>query len=236
MKETEVIRRRDLPHWDVPGATYFVTSCLHGSIPAQGLLDLEKYRQELQQQPRQSGTSESAWHTILWKLEFARVDQWLDREPAVRHLSDPSLARLVQDALLFFAGQRYDLFAFMVMPSHVHWVFQPREEWVATLTGDKTPREQIVKSVKAYSSRQCNARRGTAGTFWQRESHDHWVRDSDELDRIIHYVENNPVNAGLAMAPEEWPFSSAQLRRDRGLPFGNPIPSVGADPGPASTL
>jgi hypothetical protein len=36
------VRVRHLPHWDVPGATYFVTTCLAGSIPAQGFLDLER--------------------------------------------------------------------------------------------------------------------------------------------------------------------------------------------------
>jgi len=30
----EMFRRRHLPHWDYPGATYFITACLDGSIPA----------------------------------------------------------------------------------------------------------------------------------------------------------------------------------------------------------
>jgi hypothetical protein len=36
----EKFRRRRLPHWDLSGATYFITACLAGSIPAQGLLDI----------------------------------------------------------------------------------------------------------------------------------------------------------------------------------------------------
>jgi type I restriction enzyme R subunit len=226
MSNAERVRRRDLPHWDVPGAAYFVTSCLEGSIPARGLLDLEGYRKDLQRRPHPAGTSQVEWRLALWKLEFARTDRWLDREPAVRHLEDPALAAIFQKALLFFAGQRYDVFAFVVMPSHFHWVFQPREEWAVTLKGDLTPREHIVKSVNGYSSRQCNEHRGVSGTFWQGESYDHWVRVVEELERIIHYIEANPVKAGLAQAPEDWRFSSARLRRDQGLPFGV---SVGAD-------
>jgi hypothetical protein len=43
----ELFRRRHLPHWDVPGAAYFVTGCLEGSIPAQGVLDIQQYRANL---------------------------------------------------------------------------------------------------------------------------------------------------------------------------------------------
>ena len=36
MQSSEIIRRRNLPHWDVPTAAYFVTVCLDDSIPARG--------------------------------------------------------------------------------------------------------------------------------------------------------------------------------------------------------
>jgi putative transposase len=229
MLPRELIRRRDLPHWDVPGASYFVTTCLEGSIPARGLLDLSRYRQELAARRPPAGTSAADWKRSLWKLEFARVDRWLDEEPAAQHLRNPQLAGIVMGRLLFFAGQRYDVLAFVVMPSHFHWVFTPREEWVAGLEGEQSPRERIIKSINGYSSKQCNIRRATKGTFWQAESYDHWIRDTDEMERIIHYIENNPVKAGLSATPEDWPFSSARLRRNLGLPFGVPLPPVGAD-------
>jgi hypothetical protein len=37
------------------------------------------------------------------------------------------------------------------------------------------------------------------------------VRDVDEFNRITHYIENNPVKAGFAAHPEEYPWSSANL-------------------------
>jgi type I restriction enzyme R subunit/putative DNA methylase len=45
--------------------------------------------------------------------------------------------------------------------------------------------------------------------FWQHESFDHWVRSAWELQRIVGYIEANPVSAGLAATPEDWPWSSA---------------------------
>ena len=45
--------------------------------------------------------------------------------------------------------------------------------------------------------------------FWQTESYDHSVRDLLEGQRIRAYIENNPVEAGLAAHAEEYPWSSA---------------------------
>jgi hypothetical protein len=61
------------------------------------------------------------------------------------------------------------------------------------------------------------------GRFWQQESYDHWVRDVEELERIVLYIEQNPVRAGLAGAPELWPYGSAHGRCVLGLAPGLPL-------------
>jgi len=132
----------------------------------------------------------------------------------------------VVKALYYFAGQRYDLLAFVVMPSHIHWVFQPLEQWVAGLKPgrrERTPREHIVHSVNRHTAAECNTIRGAQGVFWQHESYDHWIRDAEELERIILYIEGNPVKAGLVQTPQEWPYSSAFDRARAGLEFGCPL-------------
>jgi type I restriction enzyme R subunit len=219
-------RRRHLPHWDISGATYFVTACLAGSIPAQGLLDIDRYRMGLARSPRPRDVEESDWQVRHAKLVFARVDDWLDARPAVRHFANADLAREVQDAMLYFAGSRYELFAWVVMPSHVHWVFKPLEAWVQGLGPEadvRAPRERIMHSLKRYIARQCNQTLGREGAFWQDESYDHCVRDADEFQRIIEYIELNPVRAALVTSPEQWTFSSAYYRAQFKLNWGEPI-------------
>jgi putative transposase len=233
MSSTDTFRRRHLPHWDVPGATYFVTGCLEGSIPAQGRLDIRDYEAALTRHPRPRDMSEAEWTVRRWKLVFARADQWLDEKPAVRHLADAELAGIVANALLFFAGTRYDVLAFVVMPSHFHWVFRPLESWVKELepeTPERTPRERIMHSIKRFTGRECNQRLRVTGAFWQQELYDHWVRDVDELERIINYVEYNPVKARLCSDANHWPFSSAKHRQNLGLAFGTPLPSSRTNP------
>ncbi len=98
----ERIRRRCLPHWDVSGAPYFVTSCLKESIPAKGLLDISKYRMELESRPKPEHASAATWKLRQWKLTFAKTDEWLDAGSAARHLADPRLAQIVVNAFLLF--------------------------------------------------------------------------------------------------------------------------------------
>jgi putative transposase len=56
---------------------------------------------------------------------------------------------------------------------------------------------------------------GFAGEVWQRGFSD--VRVPDELSFKQHqeYIGNNPVKAGLSISPEEFPFGSAYLKRQK---------------------
>jgi putative DNA methylase len=77
---------------------------------------------------------------------------------------------------------------------------------------------QITRSLKGSTAREANKLLDRTGQpFWQDESYDHWARDDDEFSRIIAYIENNPVKAGLVLKPEDWQWSSAAERKRRGI-------------------
>lgn len=209
----EKFSRRRLPHWDLPGATYFITTCLLGGIPAQGRAEIERFRISLQRQPKPEAISVEDWKFQQSKQVFAKYDNWLDQQPAVRYLADDRLAYEVEKSLKHFAGERYELIAWVVMPSHYHWVFRPLNAWIESLgsqSDEQSPRQRIQHSINRHSALQCNKLLGTSGGFWQRESYDHCVRDEDELERIVAYVHGNPVLAKLAGRAEEYRFSSAR--------------------------
>ena len=69
------------------------------------------------------------------------------------------------------------------------------------------PLKRIMQSLKRYTARQANKVLERKGAFWQAESYDHVVRDADELVRIVQYVINNPVKAGLVSYWEAWPWT-----------------------------
>lgn len=141
----------------------------------------------------------------------------------------------MQNAFLHFAGERYTLLAFVVMPSHHHWLFLPEEKWAVaavqrSIQSDgrrRTPREIISHGIQSYTATMCNRLRGESGSYWQAETFDHWARDEAEMFRIIDYIERNPVKAGLVERSEDWPWSSTRLRSLAGTKPGDPILKVG---------
>ncbi len=144
-----------------------------------------------------------------YKKLFARVDSILDRATSgPLWLKINEIASLVQDALLKRYAHLYTLWAYVVMANHVHVFLKPKAH--ATI-------EQTTRYVKGSTARQANLLLGRTGEkFWQDESFDHWCRDKDEFFRIVKYIENNPVKAGLVKEAEDWLWSSAAERKRRG--------------------
>jgi REP element-mobilizing transposase RayT len=132
-------------------------------------------------------------------------DLKLDREvEGPRWLDDPRVAEIVARAVQFGSTSRkwYELHAWVVMPNHVHVVMQPSHDL-----------SEIMRWLKWTTARRCNSVLQRTGTrFWQVESYDHWIRDRDEYRATVHYVEQNPVSAGLVECAEKWLWSSASSR------------------------
>lgn len=148
-----------------------------------------------------------------------RVDQWMDAGRGSCILRSPAIAAMVQGALLAFDAQRYRLLAWVVMPNHVHALFQPINSWDVST---------IVASWKKFTARKicdfANANReigvpGKTGPVWHREYWDRFIRSQHHLDRAIEYIHLNPVKAGLAPRAEAWPYSSA-FPGNANLPIG----------------
>lgn len=227
--------RRRLPHWQRPGAMIFLTYRLFGSLPKDVLHRLEDERRRLEKEPERPGESLRDRALRHNKRLFALADAVLDAaKGGPRWLAIPGIADLIIENLFHHAGNLYNLWAFTVMPNHVHIVLEPLpvEQTVAPATSSgntvstaqaqtklSAPQQQdyvalsrITHALKSYTANRCNRVLNRRGTFWQDESYDHWVRDEGELWRIIQYVELNPVKAGLAAKPEDWRWSSAYLR------------------------
>ena len=62
----------------------------------------------------------------------------------------------------------------------------------------------IMQRLKSFTARKANRILGRQGSFWQDESCDHVVRDDGELGRIVEYILQNPVKAGLVSDWQEW--------------------------------
>jgi REP element-mobilizing transposase RayT len=212
--------RRDLPHIQPIGGTFFVTYRLKDTLP-RAVAEQFKYEKQLRYRQLRETEDETLKQRLYkeQKRQFARYDNFLDRCVCGEcWLQRPEIAAETANSLRFWAGKLYELIAYTVMPNHVHAVMDLSIQDIdssldaPSLFDKGEPVEyrqlyQVLKSVKNFTARKSNELLNRSGSFWQKESYDHLVRDGKELNRIIHYVLENPVKAGLVKRWENWPFT-----------------------------
>jgi REP element-mobilizing transposase RayT len=151
-----------------------------------------------------------------WKLELAqlpegeakkamtrRIEAYLDEGHGSRLLQNPVAAQVVQDALVFAHERKCDMHAWSVLHNHVHLCMTPHPgQTVGTVIGP----------LKSFTAMVIHRSLGMAGgRLWQPEYFDTAIRDSRHYDKVVEYIEWNPVKAGLCSDPTKWPYSTASL-------------------------
>jgi putative transposase len=123
--------------------------------------------------------------------------------------------------------------AFVVMPNHVHGIIVLNKnnmdgsivgadfKSAPTDTAQKCVQIKyhtlgdIIRGFKTFSARRINELRATPGMpLWQRNYHEHIIRDGSELFHIQRYIENNP---------KQWTLDSENPFTPSSSP--NPTPS-----------
>jgi len=116
-------------------------------------------------------------------------------------LTDKDLASEIVRILEEEAGRTLtNLYAYCVMPDHVHVLLQPN-------AGDLI---KYVQAVKGKTTRTC-WKLGGSGKLWQRGFHDHILRREESLHGIAQYILANPVRAGLTDDIVAYPFSGSTM-------------------------
>jgi len=83
--------------------------------------------------------------------------------------------------------------AFVVMPDHLHWLFELRQGTLA----------QIVGGVKSASAHRIGHR------LWQPGYHDHALRREEDLRTVARYIVANPIRAGIVKRVADYPHWDA---------------------------
>jgi len=177
------------PHWDIDNGTYFVTFNLFDAFPLQERDRIEHERRaHIAMRERERGRMTPAELAALNRIIRAETERVLDRGAGSCFMNDPRIADVVAKAIEFFDEERYWLFAWTVMPNHVH---------IVLTLGDGATIDRVMHSIKAYTAKEANRVLGREGSFWQADYFDRSIRDREHLERCMRYVENNPVKAGL---------------------------------------
>lgn len=121
--------------------------------------------------------------------------------PAFR---EERLARLFVESL--DAARRrhaFDIWAYVIMPDHVHLVLWPRRNPYSI--------SEILRAIKRPTSfRAARQRLIEPRQLWQPGGgYDRNLTSPQVVHKEIEYIHNNPVRKALCERPEQWTYSSA---------------------------
>jgi REP element-mobilizing transposase RayT len=235
MKQFQTYYLRNLPHYQPPGYTFFVTFRLTDSLPLDIIKKLQADQEIKLKKIAAINDKKEKYQTYkdYQQSYFEEFDSWLVRYKASpKWLGIKETAEIVKEAIHYRDGKEYKLIVYTIMPNHVHIVFKPiivdRSE---ASIDNKTVNEVLIKKntlneanasfyivtkilqdLKSKTALKANKLLNRSGAFWQHESYDHVVHDEKELRRIVEYVLNNPVKAGLCEKWEDWKYSYCNFK------------------------
>lgn len=183
-----------LPHVDANTLLQHVVFRTFGSLPKQVVREVE---------------------TAPLFLQRSLIDEALDTSLNGHIFADPTYADIMQSALRYFDGDRYDLQAWCIMPNHVH---------VVLVTDPDVLLGAIVKSWKHSVAWRINKLQGTQGPIFAKDYFDRFVRNSRQAEAAINYVEANPVKAKMVNQSCAWQWSSVYFRAQGWVPRHDRLP------------
>jgi REP element-mobilizing transposase RayT len=135
----------------------------------------------------------------------------------------PDIAkRLALESCFRANGRKYELYAAVAMPDHVHLICLPLSD-----SSGSVSIPEITRTIKSESAHRINKALGRMGRVWQDESFDHILRGDESLSKKMGYILQNPVRAGLVAKSQDYQW----LWWDRSV-LGLAMSCAGESPAP----
>ena len=154
----------------------------------------------------------------------------LPRSPILISRSDDSPADIIVSAIIDeVKSSRLRLAAFCVMPDHWHALMAPnadesKEEVRPQGRAPTLGLGQTMLRLNTWISRQTNPMLRQHSCRWQKGYYETRIRTGRQFTFVCHYIEENPVRAGLKTDNAEWPWSSANPKYQKYLSRPWPTP------------
>ncbi len=170
-----------LPHWDQDGKMQFVTFRLIDSLPQSKIHELKALKEQfLTDNPKPwSNHTTMEYYELISPFE----SELLDRGYGSCILKNKGVRAIVSKAMKYLDGNKYELMAFVIMPNHIHILFQLFEG---------IELETVMHTIKSFSSHKINKFLTREGKVWMKEYFDRMVRTEKHLINCIRYIISNP--------------------------------------------
>jgi putative transposase len=182
-----------LPHYDMADVWQALTYRLADSMPKHVIESLESALSVFSEDDR----------TIERRK---RIESWIDAGHGSCILRRDDIAGLILETWRRFAGKRYDLGPWVIIPNHVHVLIRVNPGFSLA---------RVVGSWKSYTAKRIMQLTKQPAPIWWPDYWDRFIRDDTHWNGMRRYIENNPLAAGLVRDAAAWKWSSAFLALDR---------------------
>jgi len=133
-----------------------------------------------------------ATYFVTWRL--AKLQQPLS----------PTERDTVAEAISRFAGDRYELHAWVVMDDHIHVILAPYPD---------TTLDRLVHGWRSFAAHAVCANSERRPPIWQRGGHDRIVLADSEMAEKIAYTRRNPWRRWPELREYRWVWPAPEAER-----------------------
>jgi len=128
---------------------------------------------------------------------------------------------LIRNIIHYRKKYHFRIIAFAIMPSHFHWIVEIERKYgtISDIMRDikKYSAWDIMEEIERTEESLLNVFKESAIGFknhkrklWMQRFDDEVIRNEKMFWIKLHYIHNNPVEAGLVLKPEDYKYSSAR--------------------------
>ena len=136
--------------------------------------------------------------TIQEKSNIKSLELLLDSGYGSCILKEFAVASIVVDSIQFCSKTYFELFAYCIMPNHVHLLIRLDKNLSLA---------RCIKSLKSFTAKHINQVQSSSGNIWFPDYFDRYIRDEEHFTLTKNYILNNPVKAGLCSEASAWSWS-----------------------------
>lgn len=108
--------------------------------------------------------------------------------------------RVIAEMRRMHEGGNVISMAWVLMPDHLHWLFQ---------LGESQTLARTMQGFKGRSARAINRDATLQLEIWQRGYHDHALRTEEDVQEVARYIAANPLRASLVQHLGDYPHWDA---------------------------
>jgi REP element-mobilizing transposase RayT len=127
----------------------------------------------------------------IYFVTFTTYKRW--------HLPEPVRGLIIEHCLHDHHFKMH-IFGIVVMPDHVHMIFEPLTDG----SGNPFSLSEIMNGIKGASAHSINKYLNRQGHVWQDESFDHILRSDEKAESKVEYICQNPVRKGLVNEVDDY--------------------------------